>query len=160
MSLPAYLFLYNENGVLIKGDCLLAGREGAIEIMSSSYAVSLGVDAHSGSITGTRMHKPFIIHKYIDKISPYLAIAVCESRRLQKAEMRYYDTNDSGLEYEIYRVVLDDVVVMSVEASHSYIAGSRHPNMLETVALRFRGITWHYKEGNIQYSDSWMKKTE
>lgn len=39
MSLPAYLFLYDENGMQIIGDCLALGREGAIEIMNSSYVV-------------------------------------------------------------------------------------------------------------------------
>lgn len=158
MSLPAYLFLYDENGVQIKGDCILPGREGAIEVMSSRYAVSQSVDGHTGSITGSRMHQPFVIHKQIDKTSPFLAIAVCESRRLQKAEVRYYTTNDAGIETASYRVLLDGVVVMSVEASHSYISGSNNPNMLETIALRFRGITWEYIAGNIQYGDSWMKQ--
>ena len=104
MSLPAYLFLYDENGVQIKGDCVLPGREGAIEVMSSRYAISQSVDAHTGSITGSRMHQPFVIHKQIDKTSPFLAIAVCESRRLQKAEVRYYTTNDAGIETASYRV--------------------------------------------------------
>ncbi len=82
MSLPAYLFLYDENGMLIPGDCIMPGREGAIEIMNSSYGVRQGVDCHTGSMTGTRQHDPVIIHKKLDRVSPYLAIAVCECRRL------------------------------------------------------------------------------
>lgn len=39
MSLPAYLFLYDENGMQIPGVCMALGREGAIEIMNSSYGV-------------------------------------------------------------------------------------------------------------------------
>jgi len=93
MSLPAYLFLYDENGVQVKGECLAAGREGAIEIMSSSHAVNQGVDAHTGSLTGSRMHSPYILHKQTDKTSPYLAVAVCEGRRLKRAEIRFYDIN-------------------------------------------------------------------
>lgn len=30
MSLPAYLFLFNDDGVQIKGSCVALGREGAI----------------------------------------------------------------------------------------------------------------------------------
>lgn len=39
MSLPAYMYLYDENGLLIKGSCIAQGREGAIEIMNSSYGM-------------------------------------------------------------------------------------------------------------------------
>ena len=36
MSLPAYMFLYDENGNPIKGNCNVSGREGAIEILNSN----------------------------------------------------------------------------------------------------------------------------
>ncbi|MDK9357378.1 MULTISPECIES: Hcp family type VI secretion system effector [Lelliottia] len=160
MSLPAYMFLYDENGMLVDGGCKALGREGAIEVMSSSYGVYQNVDSHTGSMTGTRQHSPFVIHKQIDKASPYLAVCVCESRRLQKAEIRYYDINEAGIEREVYRITLESVVVMGVSANHTYIPGSNSPNMLETVSLRSRGIEWHYIEGVIKYGDSWMKKEE
>ena len=48
MSLPAYLFLYDENGMQLKGECLALGREGAVEVMSSSYGISQPVDPHTG----------------------------------------------------------------------------------------------------------------
>lgn len=160
MSLPAYMFLYDENGMLVSGGCTALGREGAIEVMSSSYGVSQGVDSHTGSMTGTRQHSPFVIHKQIDKVSPYLAVCVCESRRLQKAEIRYYEINEAGIEREVYRINLESVVVMDVSANHTYIPGSNSPNMLETVSLRSRGIEWFYLEGMIKYGDSWMRKEE
>jgi len=160
MSLPAYLFLYDENGVQVKGECLAAGREGAIEIMSSSHAVNQGVDAHTGSLTGSRMHSPYILHKQTDKTSPYLAVAVCEGRRLQKAEIKYYATDSSGMEYECYRVIMENVAIMSVEASHAYIPGAAHPNMLEIIAIIFKSIRWHSIAGNIQYGDSWNREKE
>ncbi|ASV55141.1 type VI secretion system effector [Lelliottia jeotgali] len=160
MSLPAYMFLYDENGMLVSGGCTALGREGAIEVMSSSYGVHQNVDSHTGSMTGTRQHSPFVIHKQIDKISPYLAVCVCESKRLQKAEIRYYEINEAGIEREVYRINLESVVVMGVSANHTYIPGSNNPNMLETVSFRSRGIEWFYLEGMIKYGDSWMKKEE
>lgn len=160
MSLPAYMFLYDENGMLVSGGCTALGREGAIEVMSSSYGVHQNVDSHTGSMTGTRQHSPFVIHKQIDKISPYLAVCVCESKRLQKAEIRYYEINEAGIEREVYRINLESVVVMGVSANHTYIPGSNNPNMLETVSFRSRGIEWFYLEGMIKYGDLWMKKEE
>ncbi|WP_024550122.1 Hcp family type VI secretion system effector [Siccibacter turicensis] len=157
MSLPAYLFLYDENGMLLRGGSQAAGRENAIEIMSSSYGVRQPVDPHTGRMGGTRQHDPYIIHKQVDKLSPLLAICVCEGRRLQKAEMRYYETNDAGTEREVYRVTMEEVVVMYVNASHTWIPGSGNHNMIETVGLRYARIEWHYLDGMIKYDDAWVK---
>lgn len=157
MSLPAYLFLYDENGMQITGDCLASGRESAIEIMNSSYGVRQGVDSCTGSMTGARQHDPVTIHKQLDKVSPYLAIAVCEGRRLQKAVIKYYEIIEAGIETEIYNITLESVVISSVDFSHVYYPGSTSPNMHEVVGLRFRGIEWNYVRGNIKYDDAWMK---
>ena len=70
MSLPAYLFLYDENGMLVQGECMMPGREGAIEIMNSSYGIKLAVDSHTGNMTGTRQHGPVTLHKQLDNGKP------------------------------------------------------------------------------------------
>lgn len=157
MSLPAYLFLYDENGMQISGDCMASGREGAIEVMNSSYGVRQPVDRSTGNMTGTRQHDPLIIHKQLDKVSPYLAIAVCEGKRLQKAIIKYYEIAPAGMEVEIYNITLDSVVISSVDFTHVYYPGSSAPNMHEVVGLRFRGIEWNYVKRNIKYDDAWMK---
>jgi type VI secretion system secreted protein Hcp len=160
MSLPAYLFLYDESGVQIKGDCLIPGREGAIEIMNSSYGVRQGVDSITGSMTGTRQHDPVTVHKQLDKTSPFFAIAVCESKRLQKAVIKYYAIIEAGIEVELYKITLDSVVISSVDFTHVYYPGSSSPNMHEVIGLRFRGIEWNYLSGNIKYDDAWMKPSK
>ncbi|MFZ3618396.1 Hcp family type VI secretion system effector [Leclercia barmai] len=157
MSLPAYLFLYDENGMLLNGGSLALGREGAVEVMSSSYGVSQPVDTHTGRMTGTRQHAPYIIHKQVNKLSPYLAICICEGRRLQKAEIKYYEINAAGIEREIYRVTMEGVVIMSVNANHTYIPGTNSHNMIETVSLCYNSIEWYYLDGVIKYSDAWSK---
>lgn len=157
MSLPAYLFLYDENGMQIPGDCVAPGREGAIEVMNSSYGVRQPVDSNTGSMTGCRQHSPVVIHKQLDKTSPYFAIAVCEQKRLQKAVLKYYEIMEAGIESEIYNITLEGVVVSSVDFTHVYYPGSSSPNMHEVVGLRFRGIEWNYVRGNIKYDDAWMK---
>ncbi len=157
MSLPAYLFLYDENGTQVQGNCVMPGREGAIEIMNSSYGVKQSVDGHTGNMTGTRQHDPVVLHKQLDRISPWLAVAVCESKRLQKAVIKYYEIADAGIETEIYTITLDSVVIAAVEFTHVYYPGSSAPNMHEVVKLRSRSIEWHYVKSNIKYSDAWLK---
>ncbi len=84
MSLPAYLFLYDENGMLVQGECMMPGREGAIEIMNSSYGVKQAVDSHTGNMTGTRQHGPVTLHKQLDKVSPYLALSLAKEDACKK----------------------------------------------------------------------------
>ncbi|MDL4474723.1 type VI secretion system tube protein Hcp [Citrobacter braakii] len=90
-------------------------------------------------------------------MSPYLAIAVCEGRRLEKAVIKYYEIMDAGIEIEVYNITLESVVISSVDFSHVYYPGSTTPNMHEVVGLGFRGIEWNYVKGNIKYDDAWMK---
>ena len=160
MSLPAYLFLYDENGMQVTGDCMAPGREGAIEVMNSSYGIRTGVDSHTGNLTGTRQHDPVVIHKQLDKVSPYLANVISESRRLQKAVIKYYEIVEAGIEVEIYRITLESVVISSLDFTHVFYPGSTAPNMHEVVGLRFRAIEWNYVRGNIKYDDAWMKKKQ
>lgn len=158
MSLPAYLFLYDENDIQVKGSCIALGREGAIEVMNTQHGVTLPTDPHTGSMTGTRMHDPVIISKEVDKSSPYLFDFICSSKRLKTAIIRFYAINNSGVELEVYNIRLDSVVVSSVVFNHSYIPGSINPNMTEVVNLRYRGIEWNYLPGNIKADDFWNKE--
>ncbi|MEJ5072066.1 type VI secretion system tube protein Hcp [Enterobacter ludwigii] len=157
MSLPAYMYIYYENGTQIRGSCMALGREGSIEIMNSSYGVYQNTCNNTGKLMGARQHQGFVLHKEIDKTSPYFAVAVCQSRRLQKAVIHYYDINEAGIEYEIYRVTLSSLVIMSVNASHAYMPGSHTSGMLENIVISYAGIEWFYLEGNIKYDDDWSK---
>jgi type VI secretion system secreted protein Hcp len=105
MSLPAYLFLYDENGMLIQGNCMIPGREGAIEIMNSSYGEAT-VDSHTGNMTGTRQHGPVTLHKQVDKVSPILQLPFARVN-VCKAIIKYYEIVEEGLETEVYNITLD-----------------------------------------------------
>lgn len=136
MSLPAYMFLYNENGNPIKGSCQVSGREGAIEILNCNYHINQVCCSSTGSLMGARQHGAFNIHKQIDKTSPYFADALCQSKRLQKAVIHYYDVNEAGVEFEVYRVTLDSIVILPVDAAHIWVPGSSGHNMMESIGIR------------------------
>lgn len=157
MSLPAYMFIYDENGNPIKGSCNVSGREGAIEILNSNYHIHQVCSASTGNLMGAREHGAFTIHKQIDKTSPYFADALCQSKRLQKAVIHYYDVNEAGLEFEVYRITLDSIVIMSLDAAHTWVPGAPGHNMMESIGIRYRGIEWFYLEGHIKYEDHWNK---
>ncbi len=89
-----------------------------------------------------------------------LANCVCQGRRLKKAAISYYEINDAGVEREVYRVTMTDVVIQFVNANHTYIPGSSSPNMLESVGLRYNMIEWFFVDGMIKYSDTWSKPAQ
>lgn len=157
MSLPAYMYIYDENGQQIKGSCQALGRVGAIEIMNSGYSMNHLTCSNTGKLMGARQHNGFTLHKEIDKTSPFFAVALCQSRRLQKAVIHYYDIDDAGIEYEIYRITLDSIVIMSLNATHAYVPNSHTCGMIENITIRYAGIEWFYLQGNIKYEDDWRR---
>ncbi|RPD99283.1 type VI secretion system tube protein Hcp [Candidatus Pantoea deserta] len=167
MSLPAYLFLYDENGMLISGNNngdegvvskLLEDRRSGIEIMSSQHGIYQPADATTGRLNGTRQHRSYILHKQLDKNSPMLNDAVCTGKVFQQAVIKYYETSDTGMETEVYRVTMGRVVITSTDFSHACVQGSRSPNMLEVIGLRYNSIEWFYIPGIIKYDDSWRRQ--
>lgn len=63
MSIPAHLWLEDENGSPILGSCLMPLRLGSIELKSFSHGVTIPVDPNWGKLTGTRIHQPVTIVK-------------------------------------------------------------------------------------------------
>ncbi|WP_312978102.1 type VI secretion system tube protein Hcp [Atlantibacter sp.] len=67
----------------------MSGREGAIEVMNSGYSMYQVTCSNTGKLMGARQHNGFKLHKEIDKTSPFFAVALCQSRRLQKAVIHF-----------------------------------------------------------------------
>lgn len=51
MSIPAYLWLTDENDSPIIGGSLVLGREGAIELKSVTHNICIPIDSHTGKET-------------------------------------------------------------------------------------------------------------
>ena len=56
MAIPAYLWLKDDGGELIKGAIDVKGSESSIEVNGFSHNVSISTDPLTGEITGTRKH--------------------------------------------------------------------------------------------------------
>ena len=60
MAIPAYLWLKDDGGALIKGAVDVKGRESSIEVNGFSHNVSIPTDPLTGKITGARKHSSII----------------------------------------------------------------------------------------------------
>lgn len=153
MSIPAYLWLVDENGSPIVGGSLVSGRIGAIELKSVNHNVSIPTDGNTGRLTGTRVHAPFSMQKEFDKTTPILYRALCKGQVLKSATIKMYSILDSGVEKEYFNIILDNVKVTAI--TPSLHPGGQTGTHLETLQLRYESITWKCCDGNIIYKDSW-----
>lgn len=63
MAIPAYLWLKDDGGALIKGGVDVQDRECSIEVKGFHHNLMIPTDNATGKITGTRMHSPMLIIK-------------------------------------------------------------------------------------------------
>lgn len=87
MAIPAYLWLKDDGGALIKGGSDVKDREYSIEVKGFHHNLMIPTDNATGKVTGTRMHSPLLIIKEFDYSSPYLYKAVATGQNLASAEI-------------------------------------------------------------------------
>lgn len=153
MSTPAHLWLTDEKGALITGACLIPSRLGSIELRLVRHNVTIAADAHSGKLTGTRLHSPIIIQKEFDRTTPLLFRALCQGRTFTSAVIKMYRIIDSGMESEYFNMTLEKVKITAI--APSLFPGGTSSTHIEDIALRYESIAWKYVDGNIFYKDAW-----
>lgn len=153
MSVPAHLWLDDENGSPIVGSCQMPRRLGSIELKSFAHHITIPVDPAWGKLTCTRFHSPTTIVKEFDQTTSVLYRAICEGRILKNGTTKMYRIVESGSEVEYFNIMLEGIKLTTVSP---YLApnglSSTH---LETLELRYQAITWKYTDGNIIYRDEW-----
>ncbi|MCQ4443186.1 type VI secretion system tube protein Hcp [Enterobacter cloacae] len=111
MAIPAYMWLKDDGGNLIRGSVDVQDRESSVEILSFSHGLLVPTDSNTGKITGTRLHAPLMIEKEFDSSSPYLYKAVATGQTLKSVEIKWYRINDAGQEVEYFNMLLENVRV-------------------------------------------------
>ncbi|MGS4821970.1 Hcp family type VI secretion system effector [Raoultella terrigena] len=157
MAIPAYLWLKDDGGALIKGSVDVLNRESSIEIKGFHHNLMIPTDNATGKVTGTRMHSPMLLVKEFDYSSPYLYKAVSTGQNLTSAEIKWYKINDAGQEVEYFNMFLEEVRIVSISPS---MASPDNPNEnhMETLELRYEKITWKHCDGNIMHTDAWNQR--
>lgn len=157
MAIPAYLWLKDDGGALIKGGVDVINRESSIEIKGFHHNLMIPTDNATGKVTGTRMHSPMLLVKEFDYSSPYLYKAVSTGQNLTSAEIKWYKINDAGQEVKYFNMFLEEVRIVSISPS---MASPDNPNEnhMETLELRYEKITWKHCDGNIMHTDAWNQR--
>ncbi|MFD3245271.1 Hcp family type VI secretion system effector [Rahnella aquatilis] len=156
MSVPAYLFLTDENNSPVTGGSLVSGRVGAIELKSLTHHLSIPADHHTGRLTSTRIHDPIRFQKEFDKVTPLLYRALTNGLTLKMATIKMYQIADSGTEHEYFNIVLENVKITAI--TPMLHPGGTTGMHLENIELRYESITWKHCDGNIVHKDAWNQR--
>lgn len=161
MASPAYVWIVDDQGNEVKGDCKVQGREGSIEIFQFSYGVSMPVDKFNGSTNGTRQHDTVNMTKPYDPTSPILFKAACDGKTLKQVIVKWYRINENGKEEEYFTHSLEDVKVVSYQQQLLHTKDEMNNDHVheDVIQLRFAKITIKHHDGNIEHSDTWLKRS-
>lgn len=144
----------------VKGECNVMDREGSIEAFAFSYGVEMPVDKFDGTTNGTRQHDTATLVKSFDTTSPVLFQAACNGTTLKSITIKWYRINPHGSEEEYFTHTLEDVKVVSYqqELSHAKDEANNSRYHEDIVKFRFGKITMKHHNGNIEASDTWLKR--
>jgi type VI secretion system secreted protein Hcp len=163
MALNAVLRLKGQRQGDIKGSCLQKGRVDTIAVIALSHSIISPRDAASGLPTGTRMHKPLVITKELDKSSPLLYNTLTQNENITTLTIHFYTPQldakrGMGEEVNNYIVELTNANIASIDFR---MANNKHPDLMkfaeyEEIAFTYEKIMWTWKDGGITSSDSWI----
>ncbi|MCH8530630.1 MAG: type VI secretion system tube protein Hcp [Saccharospirillum sp.] len=156
MALPGYMQITAENQGAIEGDVDLAGREGSIEILNFQHTVKIPSDSF-GIPTGRRVHLPMTIGKVVDRSSPMLFQALCDSELLTEVLIDWYRTDGSGMEELYYRLRLKNAQITNIEFYVPETSDAEHQvsGHREKVSLVYDHIIWSHEVDGVEYEDAW-----
>jgi len=156
MSIPAHLWLADENNSPLIGECLMPTRLGSTELKSFNHSVWIPTDHNTGKLTGTRLHVPIKFEKEIDRLTPYLFRGVCKGRIFKEAIIKMYRINEAGIEVEYFNIKLESVKITRISPVLFPLGfAGRH---MEEVEIRYESIEWKYCDGNIMFKDTWNER--
>ena len=160
MAIPAYMWIKDEEGNLIKSSSKVSGREESVEVLGFQHKVYMPSDRDSGFLTGTRKHEPFIVSKQFCSASPILYKACCAGKTLKELKLSWYRINDTGNEEEYFRHIISEVKVVSVIPRLFNVKDKDYDafGQIEDVHFRYKKIEWLFLEGNIASSDQWTQR--
>jgi type VI secretion system secreted protein Hcp len=152
MAIPAYMTIDG-----IPGSVEVAEREGTIEVLEFDHSVYMPIDRDDGTISGTRKHGAITLHKAYDKSSSELFKKVCTGETIPNITLNWYEISAKGEEEIYFWHKLENCKISSVR---SYMHNVKDPTKesfvhQEEVCIRYEKITWHFKDGAIEHTDTW-----
>lgn len=125
----------------IHGESTEDGHANWIDVITYSHAIA-SPSVLAGRSSGSSYHADFSVVKAIDKASPKLAVAVCDSTNISEIVVEVCRAGGDKLKYMEYK--MRNATVSSVRTVGSVKGISRLP--LEEVTFKYNRIKWTYTQ--------------
>jgi type VI secretion system secreted protein Hcp len=149
-ALNAYLNLKGAKQGQIKGSVSKKGHEGKISVIAVSHEIISPRDMASGLPTGKVQHKPFVVHKQIDKSTPVLYSMLTSNEVIKSWELGVYQPNEKGVDALAYTVKLTDASISSIR-----VVSGDDGKLTEELTFTYQKIEWLWADGGITAMDDW-----
>jgi len=161
MTTPAYIWIKDEQGNLLKGNSQIEGREDSTVIYELNHEIYIPTDRDTGVLTGTRKHAPLTFTKSLCPLTPILNKACCSGKTFQEMQISWFHIDNSGNESEYFRHTLTNVRVVAVKPQLLHIKNEKNDRHTheEQISVRYEKIQWEYLDGNIIADDEWNRKS-
>lgn len=147
----AYLRLAGTTQGDILGGVTEAGHEDSILVTATSHEVMSSIDQASGTASGKRQHKPFVITKETDKSSPLLYYAFVNNENISSWQLDFYEPSKSGVQMHTYTIKLVNACISGIH--HEMLSNKKE---VEHISFVYQKIIWIWVDGGITTMADWV----
>ena len=149
-ALNAYLTVKGQKQGQIKGGVTKKAQEGKIQVIAVSHEIVSPRDSASGLPTGKVQHKPFVVHKQVDKASPLLYSMLVNNENISTWELGVYQPDAKGVDTLAYTVKLTNASIASMR-----VISDDDGKLTEVLTFTYQKIEWTWADGGITAMDDW-----
>lgn len=161
MPMPALLSVKGTTqGLMTEGAGTQEGREDFALVQAFDHLVEMPTDPQSGTPSGQRRHRPFIITKAVDKSTPLLYNALVNGEHLEEVKLQLYHIDATGNEEHCFTITLEEAIITNInlEMPHCQDAKMERFTQFEKVAFQYRKIVWTDELNGVEGQDDWLSQ--
>lgn len=133
-----------------------------IECEGFKEGVTAAQDPASKRPTGQRLYEPITIRKWVDKSSPELAKALCDTSPVKGTFHFFRPSAESSRMEHFFNIQIEDARVSSIkrflpEGGDDVARAGKPPQ--EEVSFVFGKITWTHVPGDKVHTDDWREQS-
>ncbi|MBA4790887.1 MAG: Hcp family type VI secretion system effector [Pseudomonadota bacterium] len=168
MPTPAYVSITGEKqGDITKGaftadsvgNLWQEGHEDESIVQAFSSNVIIPRDPQSGQPSGSRVHQPATLLKYLDKASPLLWQALATGEVLTTVTLSFWRTSTKGQQEKYFTIKWEDAVLVDGKAIIPNVLLTENAQLqhMEEWSFTYRKVTWTHEKAGTSGSDDWRK---
>ena len=146
-------------GKIIGSSNVTGVDDGTIEFFSFEHAVEMSRNKETGLPVGRRVHLDISIKKEIDKSTPKLHKALCDSERLTEVLFLWYrPSGNSKTRENFFSIRLENALItrIQLDAPDRIDSCSQNLFFFENISFAYEKITWTWEDDGSSHFDSWL----